>query len=168
MWHGGGLDKQAGRAASSCGSPAAELELGPTISIYQAPMSIGRRFGAGPPRQLWVRIERHASPLTDHYLAVTLEGRRALAFTSPDAPQPSLGRHRIGRLAAPEELRHGDLAAFEPSSEAVEFEALTDTEFVLGSAVRTGTTSSSATTRSTRRRTHFAMRGAQFRGSGRA
>ena len=29
---------------------------------------------------------------------------------------------------------HGDLAAFEPSSEAVEFEALTDTEFVLGSA----------------------------------
>ena len=38
-------------------------------------------------------------------------------------------------LAAPDELRHGDLAAFEPSSQAVEFEALTDTEFVLGSAV---------------------------------
>jgi hypothetical protein len=34
----------------------------------------------------------------------------------------------------PEELRRGDLAAFEPSSEEVEFEALTDTEFVLGSA----------------------------------
>jgi hypothetical protein len=37
-------------------------------------------------------------------------------------------------LSAPDELRRGDLAAFEPSSEAVEFEALTDTEFVLGSA----------------------------------
>jgi len=37
-------------------------------------------------------------------------------------------------LSAPDELRHGDLAAFEPSSEAVEFEALTDIEFVLGSA----------------------------------
>jgi len=37
-------------------------------------------------------------------------------------------------LSAPEELRHGDLAAFEPSSKAVEFEALADTEFVLGSA----------------------------------
>jgi hypothetical protein len=36
--------------------------------------------------------------------------------------------------SVPDELRHGDLAAFEPSSEAVEFEALTDTEFVLGSA----------------------------------
>jgi hypothetical protein len=37
-------------------------------------------------------------------------------------------------LLAPDELRHGDLAAFEPSGEAVEFEALSDTEFVLGSA----------------------------------
>jgi len=34
----------------------------------------------------------------------------------------------------PDELRHGDLASFEPSSELVEFEAQTDTEFVLGSA----------------------------------
>jgi hypothetical protein len=37
-------------------------------------------------------------------------------------------------LSAPDELRRGDLAAFEPSSQAVEFEALTDAEFVLGSA----------------------------------
>src|SRR6266850_1338877 len=40
-----------------------------------------------------------------------------------------------GVLSAPNELRHGDLAAFEPSSEAVAFEARTDAEFVLGSAV---------------------------------
>ena len=39
-----------------------------------------------------------------------------------------------GILSAPDELRHGELAAFEPSSEAVEFKALSDTEFVLGSA----------------------------------
>jgi hypothetical protein len=39
-----------------------------------------------------------------------------------------------GVLSAPDDLRHGDLAAFEPSSQAVEFEALTDAEFVLGSA----------------------------------
>lgn len=39
-----------------------------------------------------------------------------------------------GALSAPDELRHGELAAFEPSSESAEFEALTDTEFVLGSA----------------------------------
>jgi hypothetical protein len=39
-----------------------------------------------------------------------------------------------GVLSTPEKLQHGELAAFEPSSEAVEFEALADTEFVLGSA----------------------------------
>jgi hypothetical protein len=39
-----------------------------------------------------------------------------------------------GVLLAPDELLRGDLAAFEPSSKAVEFKALTDTEFVLGSA----------------------------------
>ena len=37
-----------------------------------------------------------------------------------------------GALSVPDELRHGDLAAFEASSKAVEFEALTDTEFVIG------------------------------------
>jgi hypothetical protein len=39
-----------------------------------------------------------------------------------------------GVVSVPDELRGGDLAAFEPSSETVEFEALADTEFVLGSA----------------------------------
>jgi hypothetical protein len=38
-------------------------------------------------------------------------------------------------VSAPDELRHGDLIAFEKSNEAVEFEAQTDSEFVLGSAV---------------------------------
>jgi DNA repair protein RadC len=38
-------------------------------------------------------------------------------------------------VSVPDALRQGDLAAFEPSSQAVEFEARTDAEFVLGSAV---------------------------------
>ena len=38
-------------------------------------------------------------------------------------------------VAVPDELRDGELAAFEPSSQAVEFEARTDAEFVVGSAV---------------------------------
>jgi len=40
-----------------------------------------------------------------------------------------------GTMSVPDELRQEDLAAFEPSSEAVEFESLTDAEFVLGSAL---------------------------------
>jgi hypothetical protein len=39
-----------------------------------------------------------------------------------------------GAVSVPDELLGGDLAAFAPSSEAVEFDAQTDTEFVLGSA----------------------------------
>ena len=35
----------------------------------------------------------------------------------------------------PDELRQGDLVVFKRSNGAVEFEALSDTEFVLGSAV---------------------------------
>jgi hypothetical protein len=95
MWHGGGLDK-AGRTRGFqlwLALPPA-LELGQTISIYQAPDEVPQ---SGPARVL-------------------------------------LGAIGSGALSAPGELRHGDLAAFEPSSKAVEFEALTDAEFMLGSA----------------------------------
>ena len=40
-----------------------------------------------------------------------------------------------GAVPVPDGLGTGDLAAFEPSNGAVEFEALSDAEFVLGSAV---------------------------------
>jgi hypothetical protein len=39
-----------------------------------------------------------------------------------------------GTVSVPDELRHGDLAVFESSSEAIEFQARTDLEFVVGSA----------------------------------
>ena len=38
--------------------------------------------------------------------------------------------------SVPDELRHGDLVIFERSNSVVEFEALSDAESVLGSAVR--------------------------------
>ena len=43
-----------------------------------------------------------------------------------------------GAVTAPEELRAGDLAAFEPSNDAIEFEARSDAELVIGSAVPHG------------------------------
>jgi hypothetical protein len=39
-------------------------------------------------------------------------------------------------VTVPDRLRQGELVAFEPNNEAVEFEALTDAEFVVGSAAR--------------------------------
>jgi hypothetical protein len=40
-----------------------------------------------------------------------------------------------GSVLVPDELQQGELVAFRPSSAAIEFEAESDAEFVLGSAV---------------------------------
>ena len=136
MWHGGGLDK-AGRTRGFqlwIALPP-KLELGPTVSIYQAPEDVPED---GPARVLLGRYgsasSTIASPSPINYLAVRLKAGERWHY------EPAAGHTVLwvaiasGALSAPDELRHGDLAAFEPSSKAVEFEALTDTEFVLGSA----------------------------------
>jgi hypothetical protein len=41
----------------------------------------------------------------------------------------------MGSVLVPDELRQGELVAFNPSNAAIEFEVLSDSEFVLGSAV---------------------------------
>src|SRR5260370_1140676 len=76
-----------------------------------------------------------ASPSPIIYLAVRLTAGERWRYEPPEGHTVLWAAVASGVLSAPDELRHGDLAAFEPSSDAVEFEALTDTEFVLGSAV---------------------------------
>jgi len=136
MWHGGGLDK-AGRTRGFqlwIALPP-ELELGPTISIYQAPEDVPED---GPVRVLLGSYgsasSAIASPSPINYLAVRLEAGERWRYEPPRGHSVLWVAIASGVLSAPEELRHGDLAAFEPSSKAVEFKALTDTEFVLGSA----------------------------------
>src|SRR4030081_2226796 len=136
MWHGGGLDK-AGRTRGFqlwIALPP-ELELGPTISIYQAPDDVPED---GPARVLLGGYRSAssaiASPSPINYLAVRLTAGERWRYEPPPGHTVLWAAVASGVLSAPDELRHGDLAAFEPSSDAVEFEALTDTEFVLGSA----------------------------------
>jgi redox-sensitive bicupin YhaK (pirin superfamily) len=136
MWHGGGLDK-AGRTRGYqlwIALPP-ELELGPTISIYQAPGDVPQD---GPARVLLGSYGSASSTITSpssiNYLAVRLEAGEGWRYEPPTGHTVLWAAIASGVLAAPDELRHGDLAAFEPSSKAVEFEALTDTEVVLGSA----------------------------------
>jgi redox-sensitive bicupin YhaK (pirin superfamily) len=74
------------------------------------------------------------SPSPINYLAVRLEAGERWRYEPPTGHTVLWAAIASGALSAPDELRQGDLAAFEPSSQAVEFEALTDTEFVLGSA----------------------------------
>jgi redox-sensitive bicupin YhaK (pirin superfamily) len=136
MWHGGGLDK-AGRTRGFqlwIALPP-ELELGPTISIYQAPEDVQR---AGPARVLLGSYGSASSTITSpspiNYLSVRLEAGERWCYEPPTGHSVLWVAIASGVVATPDELRHGEIAAFESSSKAVEFEALTDTEFVLGSA----------------------------------
>jgi hypothetical protein len=44
----------------------------------------------------------------------------------------------MGSVLVPNKLQQGELAAFRPSSAAIEFEAQSESEFILGSAVPHG------------------------------
>ena len=75
------------------------------------------------------------SPSPINYLAVRLKAGERWRYEPPSSHKVLWTAVASGIVSVPDELRHGDLAAFEPSSKAVEFEALADAEFVLGSAV---------------------------------
>jgi redox-sensitive bicupin YhaK (pirin superfamily) len=136
MWHDGGI----GAAGRTRGfqlwiALPPELELGPTISIYQSPEDVPH---AGPARVLLgsygAASSAIESPSSINYLAVRLKAGERWRYEPPAGHIVLWTAISLGTVSVPEELRHGDLVAFEPSSEAVEFEALTDAEFVLGSA----------------------------------
>jgi redox-sensitive bicupin YhaK (pirin superfamily) len=136
MWHGGGLDK-AGRTRGFqlwIALPPS-LELGPTVSIYQAPEDVPQD---GPARVLLGSYGSASSaiesPSPINYLAVRLKSGERWRYQPPAGHTVLWTAITSGVLSVPDELRNGELAAFEPSSEAVEFKALTDSEFVLGSA----------------------------------
>jgi redox-sensitive bicupin YhaK (pirin superfamily) len=137
MWHGGGLDK-AGRTRGFqlwIALPPA-LELGPTISIYHAPDDVP---SDGPARVLLGSYGSASSAIVSpspiNYLAVRLKAGERWRYEPPAGHTVLWTAIALGAVSVPDELRHGDLVVFERSNGAVEFEALSDAEFVLGSAV---------------------------------
>ena len=140
MWHGGGLDKPGRtRGFQLWIALPPELELSPPVSIYQPPDAIQRD---GPVLALLGRYGAAAStietPSPINYLAVRLKAGERWRYQPPKGHTVLWTAVASGAVWAPDEIRQGDLAAFEPSNEAVEFEALSDVEFVLGSAVPHG------------------------------
>ncbi|MEJ1963685.1 MAG: pirin family protein [Gammaproteobacteria bacterium] len=136
MWHGGGIDKALRtRGFQLWIALPPQLESGPTVSLYQAPEDV---LKYGPARVLLGSYGPASSaiesPSPINYLAVRLKAGERWRYEPPRGHSVLWVAVAAGVLSAPDELRHGELAAFEPSSEAVEFEALADTEFVLGSA----------------------------------
>jgi redox-sensitive bicupin YhaK (pirin superfamily) len=136
-WHGGG----AGESGRSRGfqlwiALPPEHELGPAESIYQAPPDIRQ---IGPASVLLGKLGAVSSPLPApspmNYLAVRLKAGESWRYQPPADHSVCWVALATGSLAVPEPVQAGELAAFEPSTEAIDFRAETDSEFVLGSAV---------------------------------
>jgi redox-sensitive bicupin YhaK (pirin superfamily) len=137
MWHGGGFDK-AGRTRGFqlwIALPP-KLELGPTVSICKSPEDVPQ---VGPARILLggygSASSAIASPSPINYLAIRLKAGELWRYVPPSGHTVLWVAIASGAVSVPDELEQGYLVAFEPSNEAIEFEALTDVEFVLGSAV---------------------------------
>jgi redox-sensitive bicupin YhaK (pirin superfamily) len=136
MWHGGGLDHPGRtRGFQLWIALPPELELGPTVSIFHAPEDVR---GEGPARVLLGSYGSASSPIESpspiNYLAVRLKAGERWRYQPPVGHTVLWVALAAGVVSTPDVLQHGDLAAFESSDEAVDFTALTDTEFVLGSA----------------------------------
>jgi redox-sensitive bicupin YhaK (pirin superfamily) len=136
-WHGGGPgDGGRTRGFQLWIALPPELELTAAESIYLPPATIPRE---GPARVLLGNHGRASStirppsPLT--YLFVRLAAGERWRYSPPEGQTVGWVAIGAGEMVTSEPLRAGDLAVFEPSEASIEFQARTDTEFVLGSAV---------------------------------
>jgi redox-sensitive bicupin YhaK (pirin superfamily) len=137
VWHGGG----AGEPGRTRGfqlwiALPPKLELGPSVSLYQGPEAIQHD---GPASVLLGSYGSATSaieaPSPINYLAVRLKDGERWRYQPPAGHTVLWVAVGAGAVTVSDELRHGDLAAFEPSNEAIGFEAQSDAEFVVGSAV---------------------------------
>jgi redox-sensitive bicupin YhaK (pirin superfamily) len=138
VWHGGG----AGEPGRTRGfqlwiALPPELELGPSESVYHAPEVIPQD---GPARVLLGSYGNATSaiktPSPMNYLAVRLKAGERWSYQPPAEHTVLWTAVGMGSVLVPDELQQGELVAFRPSNALIEFEARSDAEFVLGSAVR--------------------------------
>ena len=94
----------------------------------------------GPARVILGRYGEAASevpaPKTINYLDVALKKGEKWRYQPPENHTVGWVAVHRGKLAAPEVVDQGELAVFAESNAALDFEALEDTGFVLGSAVK--------------------------------
>jgi redox-sensitive bicupin YhaK (pirin superfamily) len=135
-WHGGGPDG-AGRARGFqlwLALPP-DQELGPVENIYLAPDAVAQDGPAS------VLVGTHGgatsslvAPGSLNYLAVRLRAGESWRYQPAIDHTVGWVSPAVGRIRVPETVAAGELAIFEPSHDAIDFHADTDTEFVLGSA----------------------------------
>ena len=137
VWHGGGSGEPGRtRGFQLWIALPPELELGPSESIYLSPDVIphdGRaRVLLGNYGTATSSIKA-LSPM--NYLAVQLKAGERWSYQPPAGHTVLWTAVGKGSVLIPDELRQGELVAFRPSNAAIEFDAQSDAEFVVGSAV---------------------------------
>src|SRR6267142_3652638 len=114
MWHGGGINAGRTRGFQLWIALPPKLELGPTISIYQAPEDVAED---GPARVLLGSYgsasSAIASPSPINYLAVRLKAGDLWRYEPPTGHTVLWTAVAAGTVSVPDELRSGELAAFE-------------------------------------------------------
>ena len=137
VWHGGGLGEPGRtRGFQLWIALPPELELGPPESIYLSPEVVPID---GPVRVL-IGSYRNATssikaPSPINYLAVRLKAGERWSYMAPAGHTVLWTAVGKGSIRVPSELQEGELVAFTSSTAVLEFEAHSDAEFVLGSAV---------------------------------
>src|SRR6266849_7277337 len=137
VWHAGGSGEPGRtRGFQLWVALPPELEVGPSESVYLGPERIPND---GPARVLLGSYGTATSaieaPSPMNYLAMRLKAGERWSYQPPAGHTvlwTALGK---GSVLIPDELRQGELVAFKPSNTAMEFEAESDAEFVVGSAV---------------------------------
>jgi redox-sensitive bicupin YhaK (pirin superfamily) len=137
VWHGGG-GGEPGRARGFqlwIALPP-ELELGSAESVYVAPDVVPHN---GPARVLLGRLGAARSsiqtPASMNYLAVRLKTGERWSYRPPAEHAVLWTAIAMGYVLVPDELQQGELVAFQPSGGPLQFEAKSDAEFMVGSAV---------------------------------
>ena len=137
VWHGGGTGESGRtRGFQLWIALPPQLELGPSESVYLSPEVIPHD---GPARVLLGSYRAATSaikaPSPMNYLAVHLKAGERWSYQPPAGHTVLWTAVGLGSVLVPDELGKGELAAFRPSSAVIEFEAQSDAEFVLGSAL---------------------------------
>jgi redox-sensitive bicupin YhaK (pirin superfamily) len=138
VWHTGGV---VGRARAKGYQLWVALRPDMENIEPQAEYLGGEHFQSqGPARVILGRHGEAASkvsaPTTINYLDVALKKGGKWRYQPPDDHTVAWVALHEGKLATPEIVGRGELAVFDESNGALEFEALEDTGFILGSAVK--------------------------------
>jgi redox-sensitive bicupin YhaK (pirin superfamily) len=136
VWHGGGAgNSERTRGFQLWVALPPELELGASVSLYQDPTAIQHN---GPARVLLgsygSATSAIESPSSINYLAVRLKKGERWCYQPPAGHTVLWTAVSLGAVDVPGQIQGGELVAFAPSNEAVEFAARSDAEFVVGSA----------------------------------